>query len=421
MSIRGHQSIISGCLVLLFCSWSVPAECRAQDTGAPPWGEFLKRFNKDKLLKKPFHMMPEDEVKGLAAKIRARELDIPNRKRAIRYLKDLDCTQFPEAKLMLLSLLNPEEEKWEEVRYEAAKGLRDMLTRHSCNPNAGKDGKDGKSSGNCQNGNCQSGSCQSGNCDASLWQQCCQGAENAGKRLRGERSKAQEPSCHCRSCCDADTLNILAKTAYEMKENGCCYEPSLRVREMAVEAIKACGIPCHYKPYYGEFDEEPGPPAWDEASGRMKSSGEERPPEPKEETEETPAPTAPETTMSAPAVNPAPISRLANLCIVSLANGQQVRPDPSVTATYRGRVYAFANEQAKQEFTENPERFAVAFGGCDPVHFVQTQQAVEGRFLAEHEGRFYMFASRENHEVFKANPARFVPRNVASTGKVAAR
>ena len=53
-----------------------------------------------------------------------------------------------------------------------------------------------------------------------------------------------------------------------------------------------------------------------------------------------------------------------------------------------------------------PERYAVAFGGCDPVHFVQTHNAVEGRFLAEHEGRFYMFATRENYLAFRANPTR---------------
>lgn len=405
MSSEGHHNLARFLIVGLAVLCTASPAVFSQDKGAPPWGEFLKRFNKDPLLKKPFHMSPETEVKGLSSKIRARELDVPNRKRAIRYLKDLDCTQFPEAKEMLLSLLDPEAEKWEEVRYEAAMGLRDMLARHSCNPDAAKNGKASKG---------RNSESQSGNCQDSLWQQCCDSTSTAKKRLRGERTKPQEPPCHCTSCCDADTLNKLAKTAYEMKENGCCYEPSLRVREMAVEAIKACGVPCKYKPYYGEFDEEPGPPAWDEASGKLKSPREDVPPETNEEGL-SPSPSD-EPAEDAPAPVPSvtnvvtPISRLTNLCIVSLANGQQVKPNPQISATHRGRIYYFATEAAKQEFVENPERYAVAFGGCDPVQFVRTQQAVEGRFLAEYEGRFFMFASRENHEAFKANPDRYIPK-----------
>lgn len=375
----------------------------AQDAGAPPWGEFLRRFKKDPLLKKPFHMSPESEVKGLSSKIRARELDIPNRKRAIRYLKDLDCTQFPEAKEMLLSLLNPEEEKWEEVRYEAARGLRDMLARHSCNPAAGKNGSE-RNAGNRQNS-------RTDDCEGSFWQQCCNTTSNVGKRVRGERTKPQEPPCHCTSCCDAKTLNTLAKTAYEMKENGCCYEPSLRVREMAVEAIKACGVPCNYKPYYGDSDEEPGPPAFEEAGEDIdggKSGGEALPPGTSEDPGAPPTPDSAFVPGRLPTVTAVtPISRLTNLCVVGLAHGQRVQPDPGIKTTYRGRVYSFASEEAKQEFSANPERYAVAFGGCDPVHFVQTHNAVEGRFLAEHEGRFYMFATRENYLAFRANPARY--------------
>ena len=424
MSKPGHHNLAKFLIVGLtvFCT-AAPAGF-AQDKSAPPWGEFLKRFNKDPLLKKPFHMAEETEVKGLSSKIRARELDVPNRKRGIRYLKDLDCTQFPEAKEMLVSLLDPKAEKWEEVRYEAAKGLRDMLARHSCNPDAEKNekGKDSGKNGKGKDADRQSGSCQSCQSDDgedSLWQQCCNSSAAVGKRARGERTKPQEPACHCTSCCDAETLNKLAKTAYEMDEKGCCYEPSLRVREMAVEAIKACGIPCHYKPYYGEFDEEPGPPPLDEASRKTESKkGQDLPSDSNDGGDKPPQ--SDDSPANAPAPGPSltnvvtPITRLTNLCIVSLANGQQVKPDPQISATHRGRIYYFASEAARQTFVENPERYAVTFGGCDPVHFVRTQQAVEGRFLAEHEGRFFMFATRENHDAFKANPDRYAPKTTQS-------
>lgn len=409
MSKQGHHTIVRILAIVFAIPFVGEMTCSAQDAGAPPWGEFLKRFEKDRLLKKPFHMMPETEVKGLASKIRARELDIPNRKKAIRYLKDLDCTQFPEAKEMLLSLLNPEEEKWEEVRFEAAKGLRDMLARHSCNPSSGKDGK-GK-------GECESGNCKNDTCDTSFWEQCTNAMDNTGKRVRGERTKPQDVSCHCRSCCDAKTLNILAKTAYEMKEDGCCYEPSLRVREMAVEAIKVCGVPCNFKPYYGEFDEEPGPPAVDEVGGG-KGTGKKvedvPPPATEGEPESAPAPEESSANMPAPLPaltrQPTSISKLEKLCIVSFAHGEMLKPDPQISATHRGRIYYFADEAARQEFVSNPEQFAIAFGGCDPVHFLATREPVEGRFLVNHEGRFYMFSTSENMEAFKSNPSRYMPK-----------
>ena len=107
----------------------------SQDEGAPKWGKFLPRhFMKDRLLRKPFVNAPEEEVKGLAAKLRARELDIPNRIRAIEYLSTFHCATFPEARAMLVDvMLN---DKWEPVRYEAAKALRDMFeecSNGSCN------------------------------------------------------------------------------------------------------------------------------------------------------------------------------------------------------------------------------------------------------------------------------------------------
>ena len=186
-----------------------------------------------------------------------------------------------------------------------------------------------------------------------------------------------------------------------------------------VEAIKACGVPCHYKPYYGEFDEEPGPPPLDEASRKTESKkGQDLPSDSNDGGDKPPQ--SDDSPANAPAPGPSltnvvtPITRLTNLCIVSLANGQQVKPDPQISATHRGRIYYFASEAARQTFVENPERYAVTFGGCDPVHFVRTQQAVEGRFLAEHEGRFFMFATRENHDAFKANPDRYAPKTTQS-------
>lgn len=351
-------AIVVGCLIGLsdngFC----------QDTGAPKWGEFLRRFNKDPLLKPPFHNEAADVgPKGLASKLRARELDIPNRKRAIRYLASYDCAQFPEAKEMLLEMLNPEKERWEEVRFEAAVGLRDMLARNACGP--------------CK--------------------------EDEKKKNDIGRGGVEGP-CHCTTCCDAKTMNTIARTAYEMKENGCCYEPSLRVREMAVEALNVCGVPCNFKPYYAE---EPAPSPIEEIGPITPPNiDQDGPSKPKDQDKAYDS-----ANLAIPqnvSVEPTPIQRLTDVCIVGLYDGDVVRTEKQFTATYRGRIYYFGSKEAQDRFVANPEQFAVAFGGCDPVEFVRSKQVVEGRFLVKHADRFYMFISKENQKTFEGSPQAFL-------------
>jgi YHS domain-containing protein len=355
---------------------------QAQDKGAPPWGEFLSQFKRDKLLKKPYHMEPAEGdlagPKGLASKIRARELDVPNRIAAIRYLANLDCARFPEAKAMLLETLNPEKERWEEVRYEAALGLKKMLSRSNCSR---------------ANGNGPHSSDRSGSVFAKL----------------SARQKAEQEMCHCTNCCDAETMQTLAKTAYEIKSNGCCYEPSLRVRKMAVEAISVCGIPCNFGPYQVE-EIAPAP------AGEVKPVPEETPP-PVNGPEQAPAPEASEATQAS--AEPTSISRLEQLCVVNLAAGRAVLSNRQISAEHQGRLYFFASEDARKSFVAAPEKYAVAFGGCDPVEWVKSGRAEVGRYLVQHSGRRFMFASRENVEAFRSSPERFMPvtpaaRNVAS-------
>jgi len=409
-------------------------------------------------------MDPEEGVKGLASKIRARELDVPNRIRAIRYLGTADCRVFPEAKEMLLKQLDPEVEKWEEVRFEAAQALKVMLARNSC-CNGASDGSGGACQ-QCQQGqpcqSCQQGqacqqcqSCQGvaaccdGACDSctdtgcdsgcdsgsmSFWQKCTKVAGKAGKSAKkGARAVAQRAGlgaeendtrpCHCKTCCDAETMNTLARTAYELKPDGCCYEPSRRVREMVVEVLSVCGVPCNYAPYYATGNEQGPSPVEVQGQGNT-GGGEDIPPVLNEDT-----PTGGVGAGSTQVIIPgqqdltavAPISRLVDLCIVSLKQGEKKNTDRQISSVYRGRLYYFSSLDAKQEFDASPESYAVAFGGCDPVHFVETRQAVEGRFLTQHEGRFYMFATRENADAFNANPGKFTGQKAESSKLTAAR
>jgi YHS domain-containing protein len=422
MSVQGHQpgrflSKTLSAYTALVLIVGASACIQAQDAGAPRWGEYLKKFNKDKLLKKPFHMEGDDKLKGLASRIRARELDIPNRKKAIRYLRELDCVMFPEAKQMLLDQLkvdpsNPDTEKWEEIRYEAALGLEYMLARHSCCGPQNLKGKDRGAPPKYKG--------EKGKKNETAWQQCCNTAQSVSNRARGVQP--QEP-CHCRSCCDAKTLNTLAKTAYEIKDDGCWYEPSARVRAAAAAAIKGCGIPCHYGPYRANGNEEIAPtPADDSTSapapGDTNTGSGDKVKEPQQAPQveslapEPSASTAPAgipapMLIPTPVADATPISRLQNLCVVSLKAGVQAQTNPEFSATHKGRVYYFASREAEQQFRANPDTFAVAFGGCDPVDFVESRQIVEGRFLVRHGDRFFMFSTRENHNRFKTNPSRY--------------
>ncbi|APZ94312.1 YHS domain-containing protein [Fuerstiella marisgermanici] len=347
---------------------SPSAHC--QDEGAPKWGKWIREFRRDKLLKKPFHNSPEDEVKGLASKLRARELDIPNRIKAVKYLSRFHCSTFPEARAMLVKVML--EDKWEPVRLEAIQALQAMFEECACK-NAEEE-------------------------------------DEPSRREKRDALKYGSPDLdsarQCLCCCDEDTLTALAKVAYELDDKGCPFEPSRRVREAAVEAIAVCGIPCCYKPYTA--GPEMGPPAWetDEPVQQQQSGGEEIPDETREL---NPVPSNDGLLLPEPmtSVTPTAIPRLSKVCLVSLKQGQKLAPKTEFAAQYRGRVYHFASQAALDKFNASPEQYAVAFGGCDPVHFVNTKQVVTGRYLVMHNDKFYMFTSEQNFELFKANSGRF--------------
>ena len=395
-----------------------PKAALAQDDGAPKWGKWLRQFNRDRLLKPPFHNAPEDTPKGLASKIRARELDVKNRVKAVEYLEELDCTVFPEAKLVLVdTMLNDD---WEPVRYEAAKGLRNMLSRHSCGACAEREDQtdlekmlvgDRDKEARRINRDRKHRLHGAKRCGCPTCQQVCQA---------GYQPYAGPAPCHCSGCCDEDTLNALSKVAYEMTAEGCPVEPSYRVRAMAAEAIAACGVPCNnFGPYYA--DEERGPMLEEVAPPVVLPEPAPGPVEDPVDPREIPAPDRePGRELPAPLedggekenkfdlrTTSAPEVRTNGLCLVSLKNGRKVAQDRTQKSVHRGRTYYFASAACKRAFDENPQHYAVGFGGCDPVEFVQTRQVVEGRFLVLHEGRFFMFARPENYDLFRTDVARY--------------
>ena len=425
----------------------------APDGGGPPWGAFLPQgtpdmmglvgdLGVDPLLMKPFRMAPAESASGLAAKIRARELDIPNRIAAIQYLSTLHCAQFPEAREMLVAVLMNDE--WEPVRFEAVTALRNMFQNTGCPKPSSEDDSDCEFQNHVRKTHAvvqQQVKCVHKEVKAAVkpilecdpcavfeatkakaialveavkpmglvkckWKEFLK-PQATLERKRGTPDPPESgKGSGCVGCCDAATLNKLAQVAYKLKDDGSCLEPSRRVREMAVKAIQVCGIPCHYRPNLPETAPSAGSP-------EPVRSTEEPPPVVPEDDGVEPPPTAGGVLLYLPSnirstAVPTPITKLAKVCVVSFKQGRLAQPSDQFSSTYRGRIYYLADAAAQQDFEQNPAEYAVAFGGCDPVQFVATQEIVEGRYLLLHEGQLLMFVSKKNAATYQADVTRYM-------------
>jgi YHS domain-containing protein len=394
---------------------------------ARPVAEKLHIKKTDPLLRPPFADQPITSPKGLAAKIRAEELDVKNRVKAIEYLGTVDCRAYPEAQAALIDALH--NDKYEAVRYEAAKSLRSMLS--------------------CENHEQR-------------------GAGIVPRRVHGNNvPKKRLPTgyANCPGCCNADVLNALSKTAYDRDEFGCLFEPSLKVREMAVEAIQQCCEACKGQnrvipvmPTYAVpqdyVPEVPPAPPGEQAPPVLL---EQAPPQalivppaleqpasvamaplvpPVEATQAEPAPRAqplplivPEQTPSqsevtqsvpaapvslvkvtAPEVDLPACKALNGFCPVAMANKKLVRANSGFKANYDGRSYYFSSAAALEEFSVAPSKYALSFRGCDPVAYAESGTHQEGSLIREYQGTRYSFTSVENWEKFQVHPESYLER-----------
>ncbi|QDT14249.1 hypothetical protein [Alienimonas californiensis] len=248
-------------------------------TGRPIANQ-MKLATTPELLKPEFVFAPPDSPKALAAKVKALELDVPNRIAAANYLGTLDCVQFPEAKQQLLQMAL--EDPFEEVRYAAVMNLQAMLARGLDNPDrAGGFRID--DAGACQ---CQSCKKATKEREAAVdkilketkqfkhkaelaalkpetvpdvfcktipglvhlpinkAKECC---ADLKAKLHHEPPPEAIRSDFCLGCCDEATLNGLAAIAHDQGETSpCAIEPSARVREAAAQAMLLCG--CYKRP-----------------------------------------------------------------------------------------------------------------------------------------------------------------------------
>ncbi len=354
------------------------------------------------LLRAPFAGQPLDSAKGLAAAIKAEKLDAKNRIKAVKFLGTVDCVTYPRAPQMLVTVLQTD--RVEEVRYEAAKALREMLNRGQ-----------------------------------SLREKFC--------KFFGRNKRKYRRAEACKGCCSDEILNALARIAYETDEQCCPIEPSYRVRQMAIKAMEEC--PCYSCPTeYIDSTMEPIPPGPGPEGEPMENLD---PGEPMEQIENVPG--APEASYGpgfeltptgasgnvTSAIDPrmideqysepvviektghdiqqqsnfaAPVDAktlkvLADFCVVGLYEGRFEHARSVFNSVYQGRKYHFANDQAKQEFDRRPQMYAPAYSGFDPVIARSQGEAIEGTILRRFQGRLYSFSSKESWQEFQSNPAAY--------------
>ncbi len=108
--------------------------------------------------------------------------------------------------------------------------------------------------------------------------------------------------------------------------------------------------------------------------------------------------------------NSLPSIALGGYCPVALVSqGRWTRGDLRWTVVHGGSIYRLSGAAQRQQFLANPEAFAPACSGNDPVLAVEAGRTVPGQsaFCATYNGRLYMFSSAATQAEFNRNPQRY--------------
>lgn len=100
-------------------------------------------------------------------------------------------------------------------------------------------------------------------------------------------------------------------------------------------------------------------------------------------------------------------------CPVTLAEkGQWVEGRAQWGARHRGRTYLFVGEPQQRAFLADPDRYAPALSGDDPVVAFDAGKSVPGqrRYGVTYQSRIYLFSSPDTRTTFSTNPQRYTAR-----------
>jgi len=104
---------------------------------------------------------------------------------------------------------------------------------------------------------------------------------------------------------------------------------------------------------------------------------------------------------------------LEGFCPVSLVDkGTWVEGRAQWGVRHRGRTYLFAGAEQQRAFLADPDRYAPALSGDDPVLACDSGRQVAGqrRYGVTYQSRTYLFSSPETRATFAANPQRYTTR-----------
>ena len=89
-----------------------------------------------------------------------------------------------------------------------------------------------------------------------------------------------------------------------------------------------------------------------------------------------------------------------------------------ISHTYDGQTYLFPEAGARDLFAKSPEKFVPAFGGDCIVCYVEHGERMAGsvKFSARHKGRIYLFPNDEIRQMFVANPEKYENADLAIDG-----
>jgi len=101
---------------------------------------------------------------------------------------------------------------------------------------------------------------------------------------------------------------------------------------------------------------------------------------------------------------------LEGYCPVTLAErGVWVEGRAQWGVRHRGRTYLFASAEQQKAFMADPDRYAPALSGDDPVLAFDSGKSTPGqrRYGVTFQSRTYLFSSTETRDAFAANPQRY--------------
>jgi thiol-disulfide isomerase/thioredoxin/YHS domain-containing protein len=142
------------------------------------------------------------------------------------------------------------------------------------------------------------------------------------------------------------------------------------------------------------------------------------------------APAAPPVAQSPPAaaslaagqlvpVSQAPPVALDGFCPVTLLETVARDPadrsawkkgDKAFGAIHLGRTYLFTSAENQQKFLANPDAFAPALAGCDPVHFAERGELIDGKRaygMITPERQILLFADENTRNRYEQSPAAY--------------